>query len=411
MKPRGGAWFVTVAVMAGVGFAGFGIWSRQKAVATLRVTAQTEAIDPVQVMAPQHGPATRSLTLPGSLRAWYEAPIYAQVSGYVKDWYKDYGASVKAGDLLASIDAPELDEQYGTAEANLGVEKAKSAIAAVTARRWKALAGTEAVSQQDVDVRVADAKAEEAQVQAAEHEVARYKALEAFKSVVAPFDGVVTSRRTDRGAYVNSGGGDAGSHGASTELFSVADIGRLRVFVSVPQDYAAFLRPGLTATLSLPQFPGRTFPARFLATAHAFDPQSRSVVTEFIVDNPDHALWPGSYVEVHFTVPTDQNILVVPEQALMFRAEGMQVALVTPANTVHLQRVELGVTLDGSVQVLSHLKGTDQIIVNPSAGLLEGQEVRVVRGVEGYAVSDSSHEAPAPAATQLAMDKAAGTGR
>ena len=194
----------------------------------------------------------------------------------------------------------------------------------MTARRWKALSGTEAVSQQDVDVQVAGADAQQAQVQAAQHEVARYQALEAFKRVVAPFDGVVTARRTDVGDFVGPNGGDAGRTGPASELFTVADIHELRVFVSVPEDYAAVLKPGLTATLKLPQFPDRTFQAKYQTAAQAFNPQSRSVVTELTVDNPDHTIWPGTFANVHFVVPSDLNILIVPEEALVFRAQGMR---------------------------------------------------------------------------------------
>ena len=220
--------------------------------------------------------------------------------------------------------------------------QAKYKLAAVTARRWKALSGTQAVSQQEVDVQAASAESELAQVQAAQHEVARYQALERFKNVVAPFEGVVTARNTDVGAYVNAAGGDASARGGSSELFSVADLHRMRVFVSVPQEYAAMLKPGLTATLSLPQFPDRQFEAAFEATANSFNAQTRTVVTELTVANPNREIWPGTYTDVRFTTGADPNVLIVPEQALMFRAEGMQVALVRPDGTVHLQNVKLG---------------------------------------------------------------------
>jgi membrane fusion protein, multidrug efflux system len=367
------------------GLVASGIIQRQNHLASLRDVADEESVPQVQVIAPAHGPATRSLQLPGNIQAWYSAPIYAQVSGYVQMWFKDYGAPVKAGELLATISAPGLDEQFEAAKAELAVAQARYHLAAVTARRWKALSGTQAVSQQEVDVQVANAAAEEAQVQAAQHNVARYQALEQFERVVAPFDGVVTSRNTDVGAYVNAAGGDASAHGGSTELFSVADIHEMRVFVSVPQDYSAMLKPGLTATLSLPQFPDRQFHATFQTTANAFNPQTRTVVTELLVDNPDHAIWPGTYTDVHFTIPADPNLLIVPEQALLFRAQGMQVALVEPGNTVHLQDVKLGLNLGQTVQVVAGLKPGDRLVNNPSAGLLEGEAVQIVAGVPGIA--------------------------
>lgn len=373
------------AVLLVAGLVAWGIIGRREHLADLRDVADDEAVPQVQVISPAPGPATRTLDLPGSINAWYTAPIYGQVSGYVKMWYKDYGAPVKAGELLATIDAPGLDEQFETAKANLAVVQARYKLAEVTSKRWKALSGTQAVSQQEVDVQAANATAQEAEVLAAQHELARYQALEQFKAIVAPFDGVVTSRNTDIGNYVNGAGGDANSRGGSTELFSVADLHEMRVFVSVPQDYAAMLKPGLTATLTLPQYPNRVFKADYQTTANAFNPTSRTVVTELTVKNPDHAIWPGTYTDVHFIMGADPDVLIVPEQALLFRAQGMQVALVRPDGTVHLQDVKLGLNLGQTVQVLSGLKRDDRLVNNPSAGLLEGEAVHVVPGAKGMA--------------------------
>jgi membrane fusion protein, multidrug efflux system len=374
-----------------------GIWTRQSTLASLRVTADQEAVPQVQIIYPQPGPRTHALDLPGNIDAWYQAPIYAQVSGYVKMWCKDYGAQVRTGDLLATISAPELDEEYAAAKARLAVAEAQYRLGALTARRFRALSGTQAVSQQQVDVETADAAAEEAQVEAAQHDVARYAALEGFKRVVAPFDGVVTSRRTDIGDYVNAAGGDVGPQGGATELFTVADIHEMRVFIAVPQDYAGDLRPGLQATLTLPQFPGQTFDASFLTTARAFDPVSRTVTTELTVPNPDHAIWPGTYADVRLIVPTDPDVLVVPEQALLFRAQGMQVAVVTPQNTVHLQDVTLGLNLGSTVQITSGLRPTDRVIDNPSDGLLAGEPVQVVAGETAMALPAADTHPPAVA--------------
>ncbi len=385
---------LVLAVAAG-GLVAWGLWSRSAALAALKATADDESVPRVELISPQRGPATRSLDLPGNINAWYEAPIYAQVAGYVRSWDKDIGATVRKGELLATIDAPALDEQLGTAQANLAVADARSKLADVTAKRWKSLAGTQAVAQQDIDVQVAGAVAQQAQVQAARHEVGRYQALEAFKRIVAPFDGVVTSRRTDVGSYVNAAGGDAGAPAAASELFTVADIHRLRLFVSVPEDYADVLKPGLTATLRLPQFPNRTFQARYETTAGAFSPQSRSVTTELTVDNPDHAIWPGTFANVHFTVPSDTAVLIVPEQALLFRAQGMQVALVDAQNRVHLQNVTLGLNLGRNVQVTGGLKPEDRLVNDPSAGLLEGETVQVSQPAMGYAAEPEPAKQPA----------------
>jgi membrane fusion protein, multidrug efflux system len=357
-----------------------GIVGRHGNVVDLQKVADEESIAPVQVVAPSSGPATRSVTLPGNIKAWYTAPIYAQVSGYVSKWYVDYGAFVKAGTLLATIDAPTVDAQYHAALDNLAVAKTNSTLADVTAARWKELDGTEAVSQEDVDVKVADAAAKKAQVQAAEDEVDRDRAFTKFESIVAPFDGVVTARDTDIGNYVSPAGGDVSAHGAAAELFSVADVHAMRIFVSVPQDYADMLKGGLEATFTVPQYPGRVFKAKLLTTANAFDPQTRTVVTELVADNPDHLLWPGTYASVRFDVPSDKNVLVIPEQALVFRDQGMQVALVDSHEKVHLQDVKLGLNLGQSVQIVSGLKRNDRVIVSPSAGILEGQKVQVVSG-------------------------------
>src|SRR5580692_320257 len=224
-----------------------GISGRERALAALGRVAKEESIVPVEVISPQHGPPTRPLLLPGTVRAWYEAPIFAQVAGYVHGWNADYGAAVKSGELLATIDTPSLDAQYAAAKANLAVAEANYQLAVTTAARWQALAGTPAVSKQEVDVQVAGAAARKAEVESAQQEVARFAALEGFKRVVAPFDGVVTARLTDVGSYVNAAGGDSGARSGSTELFSVADVHEIRVFVAVPQDYAGSLKAGLTA--------------------------------------------------------------------------------------------------------------------------------------------------------------------
>jgi membrane fusion protein, multidrug efflux system len=395
-----------VAVVLG-GLVVYGIAQRHNNVTALKTLADDESVPQVQVMMPMPGPATRAITLPGNIKAWYTAPIYAQVSGYVHKWYVDYGAFVKSGTLLATIDAPTVDEQYQTAAANLDVAKTNSTLADVTAQRWKSLAGTEAVAQEEVDVKVAAAAAMKAQVVAADHEVARYGALEQFKNIVAPFDGVVISRDTDIGNYVNAAGGDVSSRGTADEMFSVADIHEMRLFVSVPQDYADMLKPGLEATFTLAQYPGREFKATLLTTANAFDPQTRTVVTELVAPNPDHLLWPGTYATVHFVAAADHNVLVVPEQALLFRDQGMQLALVDSEGNVHLQDVKLGLNLGQNVQVLSGLKSTDRFLVNPSAGTLEGEKVQIVSGVPGVAPETAAPTAASEPAAHPGGDQPA----
>lgn len=386
----------------------YGLVERERALASLTRVATEQAAVPVQIISPQKGPATRPLVLPGTVRAWYEAPIFAQVAGYVSSWNQDFGASVKAGQLLATIETPSLDAQYAAAKASLKVAQANYRLAQSTAARWQALAGTPAVSQQEVDVQAAGAAARKAEMEAAAQEVARYAALEAFKHVVAPFDGVVTARLTDVGSYVNAAGGDVSVRGNSRELFTVADVHEMRVFVSVPQDYASLLGPNTTAALHQPSQPGRSIAAKFLTTAQAFNANTRTAVTELTVDNPKHTLWPGTFVEVEFQVPTDPTLLTMPESALIFRADGAQVALVDAQNRIHLQSVTLGQNLGQTLQVTSGLSPGDKLVNNPPAGLLEGQSVQAVTPVAGYttATPQAQPALPVPATAGLVVAQA-----
>lgn len=394
MSRRRGWWVAVTALLVAVLIV-HGLWSRHRTFAALRATATEESIPPVQIVYPQPAPSTHVIALPGNVEAWYQAPIYAQVSGYVKMWYVDYGARVRQGQLLATIDAPEIDAQYAAARAELAVAQARYRIAALTARRYQALSGTTAVAQQEVDVEVADADAAQAQLNVAQNNVARYAALEAFKNVVAPFDGVVTSRQTDIGDYVSAAGGDVGSKGLSTELFTVADIHKLRVFVDIPQVYSKSLQSGLRANLYMPQFPNKTFTARFLTSANAVDPATRMVTTELVAENPRERILPGSYADVHLVVKTPSQVFVIPEQALLFRAQGEQVAVVTPDDRVHLRDVTLGLNFGSTVQVVTGLNPADRVIDNPSDGLLENQLVRIVSGEPEVALPpELTHPAP-----------------
>ncbi|PPQ31651.1 efflux RND transporter periplasmic adaptor subunit [Rhodopila globiformis] len=360
-----------------------GIFRRNSITANLARVTEAEAVPNVAVITPERGPAMRSLDLPGNLAAWYEAPIYGQVSGYVSHWYTDYGATVHKGEVLATIDTPYLDEQLGKAKANLAVAQARYALAVTTAERWKRLVGTQAVSQQQVDVYVADAVAQKAEVEAAQYNVRRFEAREGFKTLVAPFDGIVTARNTDVGAYVDAGGGtangdDGGGQGRPLALFRVADVHRMRIFVAVPQEYAIHIKPGITATVSLGHGAGETFKADVVTTARAVTQASRTVVTELNAGNDNGSLWPGAYVTVHFSVPTDPGILVVPAQALLFRAEGLLAAVVGPDSRIHLRKVTAGLNFGVKVQITTGLNPADRLVANPSQGLQDGEVVRVV---------------------------------
>jgi membrane fusion protein (multidrug efflux system) len=378
----------TIMIIAGIlaiALMAYGIFKREWTVKQLKGVADDQATLPVQIIAPQRGPPTRTLVLPASVQAWYEATIFGQVTGYVSSWKEDYGARVKKGQLLATIEAPGLDAQYAAAQASLNVAQANYELAVSTAKRWQALAGTPAVSQQSVDVQVATAKARKADLDAAKQDVARYAALESFKRVLAPFDGIVTARLTNVGAYVNAGGGDAGARTGATQLFTVSDVHKLRVFVDVPQSYAGQLDAQASVTIHLPSQPDKPIPATFLTTARAFSDNSRTAVTELTVDHADGTLWPGTFVEAVFRLTNDSALLTLPEEALIFRAQGLQVALVDAHSRVHLQNITLGENLGQIVQVLSGLAPDARVVNNPPAGLLEGQLVQSVTPAPGYA--------------------------
>lgn len=388
---RHGRLILVVILIIVVALVVWGVMQRMSHVRDVHEETEDSSIPRVALTLPEPGPATRQVDLPANLAAWYEAPIYAQVSGYVKMWYKDYGARVKRGDVLAEISTPSLDAQFNAAKAHYDVVKARYNLALITTKRWTALRGTQAVSRQEVDVQAANAAAQKAELEAASYDVERYQALENFKKIIAPFDGIVTSRLVNVGDYVNPGGGNVRARGSIAELFSVADVHRMRVFVSVPQDFASVISPKITADLSVPQYPNRTFKARFLATAKAFNAATRTVTTELVLDNEEGLLWPNSYATAHIKAPGDPSILIVPTNALLFRAQGMQLAKVVN-NHVHLQNVQVGTNYGTTTQVLSGISLHDQIIASPTADLLEGDEVHIVPQTRGY--NDTGKKVP-----------------
>ncbi|WP_263408998.1 efflux RND transporter periplasmic adaptor subunit [Terriglobus tenax] len=362
-----------------------GIGSRKQALAALQTRTDESSIEDVSVIIPRRGDSMRTLDLPGDISAWYEAPIYAQVSGYVKMWDKDYGASVHRGEILATINTPKLDAQYRASSAKVDVATAKMDLADLTAKRWKNLEGTQAVSRQQVDVQAANARTQHAETEAAKHDLAQFEALERFRTIVAPFDGIVTARKVNVGDYVSEAGGELGDKGDATELFTVADVHKLRIFVSVPQDYIDILKKGVTATITVPQYPGQVFHAQFLTAAWALDKDSRTVTTELVMDNPGNKVWPGSYADVHFSVPSESAALQIPENALIFQEEGEQIAVVDKSNHVVLKKVTVGRNLGQDVEILEGLSPEDRVINNPSAGMLNGEAVRIVpHATPGY---------------------------
>jgi RND family efflux transporter MFP subunit len=357
--------------------------------AVLKADTIDRSIQRVSVITPSVLPPEETITLPGNIQAWYEAQIYAQVSGYVKMWYKDYGALVKKGDVLAEINAPALDAQYAQAKADLETERAKNVLAELTAKRYVAMRQHQAVSVQAISVQVQEAKAQAARVNAAEQNVKNFEALIRFKTIVAPFDGVVTVRNINVGNYVNKEASSGeGSSGAIRDLFTVAEVSRLRLFVSVPEAFGPFLQPGLTADVTVPQFPNRHFTGKFLTVARGFDVSTRTAITIFQIDNEDEALWPGSYATVRLTAPVDRNVLTVPTTSMVFQEHGAQIALVGEDDRVHFKPIAVTRVLDNAMEITEGISASDRIINNPSAALLEGDRVVIVTPVPGYQLTD-----------------------
>ena len=376
---------VISAILLSVLYLGYRVYDSKSDAALLGRKTLEDAVPTVAVIYPKPGAPTETITLPGNVQAWFQAPIYAQVSGYVKMWYKDYGALVKKGDILAEINAPALDAQYEQAKADLEAERAKYALADITAKRWTALRKNHAVSEQSISVQVANAKAELARVRASEQNVRNFEALIRFKTIVAPYDGVVTDRNINVGDYVNKEGGFS-SPNALSNLFTVADVSMLRLFVSVPESFGPFLQPGLTAAVTVPQLPNRQFTAKFLTVARGFDVSTRTAITVFTIENDDRALWPGSYAMVRLTAPVDRQVHTIPSTALVFQEHGTQVAVVRENDRVHLQPITVSQLLDNAVEVAEGISTSDRIVNNPSAALLEGDKVRIVTPEPGYDV-------------------------
>ena len=371
------------AILLCVLYVGYRIYESKLDAGTPRKETLEDTVPPVAVITPKPGAQTETITLPGNVQAWFQAPIYAQVSGYVKMWYKDYGALVKKGDVLAEINAPALDAQYEQAKAYLQSERAKYALAALTAKRWVALRKNHAVSEQSISVQEAHAKAELANVRASEQNVRNFEALIRFKTIVAPYDGLVIDRNINVGDYVNKEGTISGNSAISS-LFTVADVSMLRLFVSMPEAFGPFLRPGMTADMTVPQLSNRHFTAKFLTVARGFDVSTRTVITVFTIDNEDRAIWPGSYAKVELTALVDRQIHTIPSTALVFQEHGTQVAVVTKDDRIHLQPITVSKLFANAVEVAEGISASDRIVNNPSAALLEGDKVRVVTPAPGY---------------------------
>ncbi|MFP3569640.1 efflux RND transporter periplasmic adaptor subunit [Paraburkholderia sp. SIMBA_030] len=360
-----------VALLAAAGLVTDGIASRVHAKRQMTEWSAAQAMPTVAVNAPLHDSAVQALTLPGQLSAFVNAPIYARVSGYLHAWYADIGTHVKAGQLLGEIDTPDLDQQLAQARADLRNSQANETLAASTAQRWTQMLQQDSVSQQEADEKKSDLAAKQATVSANQANVRRIEALESFKRITAPFDGTVTARKTDVGALINAGGG------SGPELFTVSDVHRLRVYVSVPQNEAAAIKPGMTATLTVPERPGVRFDAKLVDTDDAITPASGTLLVQLEVDNSRGLLIPGEYTEVHFNLATDSGAMTIPASALMFREDGLRVAVVGQDSRVVLKPVTVATDLGTKVVIASGLNATDRVIDNPPDSLASGDAVRL----------------------------------
>jgi RND family efflux transporter MFP subunit len=364
--------YLLIAAGVAVVLAAWGILSRLYARVLLERAAADAAIVTVATAHPSRGPGTDILVLPGTVQAFYEAPIYARTNGYLHAWYTDIGTSVKKGQLLAEIDTPEVDQQLRQAEADLATAKANYQLARSTNERWQGLLATESVSRQDADERAGDAAAKKAAEQSAAANVARLRELESFKRVVAPFDGVVTQRNTDVGALINAG------ETPGSALFRVADTHRLRIYVSVPQSYAGQVSQGASAGLVFADRPGKRYEASVSSTARALDASSRTLQVELQIDNAKGELFPGSYAEVHFDLRgTGATLLRIPVNSVLFRAQGLLVATVDSSGHAHLHRITQGRDFGKEIEVLSGVEESDTLIVNPPDSISDGMQVRV----------------------------------
>jgi len=360
--------------------AAYGMIERAHSAAQVARWTNAQALPTVALARLGRGDAGQSFVLPGTIQPLNRAAIYARVDGYLKSWRQDIGAQVEAGQVLATIDTPDLDQQLAQAKADLATATANAQLAAVTARRWNQLVKSQWVSQQDADNKNGSASATKAAMDAASANEKRLEAMESFKTILAPFDGVVTKRNTDIGALINAGST------AGQELFEVSDLHRVRIYVQVPQAYSAELRPGLKASFKVPQYPGRKLAATLVTTSHAMDANSRSMLVELQADNADGALSAGAYAQVQLQLPGDPNMVRVPATALIAADRGSQVAIVGNDDKVAIKPVQIGRDLGDSVEVIAGLSPLDRVIDSPPETLQNGDQIQLI-ATSGTAVA------------------------
>ena len=374
-------------VCVGLAFLGYRFIGNRQDAAALQMETSKAAITPVALTQAKKSAPTDTITLPGNIVGWNEAPIYARVEGYVKAWHADFGHEVKKGQVLAEITTPDLDADYRQALADLESERARNALADLTAKRYLAMRENHALSEQAISVQLAEAQVQAAKVRAAEQKVKNIEAFIGFKQITAPFDGVVIQRNINVGDLVSKEG-NLNTPNAKSNLFTVAVVDKLRLYVSVPEAFGAFLGPGLTADVTVPQLPQRHFPFKFLTVAKGFDVNTRTAVTVFTIENKDRALWPGSYANVHLTAPVDRGVMTIPTSALVFQEHGTQVAVVEEGDRLHFKPITVDKIFDNYIEVTAGLSEEDRIVNNPSAALLEGDKVKIVTSAPGYELTD-----------------------
>ena len=376
LQPAGRRWFVpTLVGIIVVSVLGVGIRSRLKAEASLRTVTTEMAVPSVSVVQPKPAVPAQEIILPGNIQPFISSPVYARTDGYLKKWYFDIGAHVKAGQLLATIQSPEIDEQLSQARSTLATAQANLNLAEITKTRYEAMFQKHAVAQQDRDNAEGTYSANKAMVDADMANVRHYEALVSFEKVYAPFDGVITARNTDLGDLINAGS----SSTPKTNLFQIAQTGTLRVYVNVPEEYSRGIRTGETAAdIVLAEFPGQKFPGKVVRTAESINGTTRTLLTEIDLPNPGNALLSGSYAEVHLRIPSQNSTFLIPVNTLIFRSEHLQVGVVRNGK-IELADLTPGHDFGGEIEVVAGLKAGDQVVLNPADSLVSGQEVNIVK--------------------------------
>jgi RND family efflux transporter MFP subunit len=363
--------YALIALIVAIGLGVWGEVSRVLARAELVKDNAEAAIPTVATITAEPSSTGEELVLPGAVQAFIEAPIYARTNGYLKSWNTDIGTPVTKGQLLAQIETPEVDQQLTQALADLATAHANESLSNSTNVRWQGLLATQSVSKQDADEKSGDAQAKKAAADSAAANVARLRDLESFKRVVAPFTGVITARNTDIGALINAG------QSAGTELFRIADTTRLRIYVRVPEAFAAATKPGLEAELRFTEHPNRTFSAKTVRTSNALDPTLRTLQVELELDNAQGEIFPGAYAEVHFKLPVNAATLRLPANTVLFRSAGLQVATLDGQQRVKLKSIVQGRDFGSSIEVLSGLAPHETVVVNPPDSITDGVQVRI----------------------------------